>query len=253
MCQAAAAKEVSAERNIVVLTGAGMSAESGVPTFRGVDGLWEGHRIEEVASPEGFAHDPELVHRFYNLRRAALSSVEPNAGHLALARLEHEWRGSFLLVTQNVDDLHERAGSEKLIHMHGELRKARCECCGAVLSWTQELSSGTRCRVCGGMGGMRPHIVWFGEFPFQMEAIMNALKGADLFLCIGTSGVVYPAAGFAQMAAQNHACRLVEFNIENTEISRQFRERIVGPVSVELPKFVEQLLSDSHRQARSER
>ena len=151
-----------------------------------------------------------------------------------------------MLVTQNVDDLHERAGSEKLIHMHGELRKARCECCGVVLSWTQELSSGTRCRACGEIGGMRPHIVWFGEFPFEMETIMNALRSADLFLCIGTSGVVYPAAGFAQMAAQNRSCRLVEFNIENTEISRQFRERVIGPVSVELPKFVEQLLSGTH-------
>jgi NAD-dependent deacetylase len=244
---------MSAEKNIVVLTGAGMSAESGVPTFRGSDGLWEGHRIEEVASPEGFARDPELVHHFYNLRRAALSTVQPNAGHHALALLEREWQGRFLLVTQNVDDLHERAGSEKLIHMHGELLKARCELCGAVLYWSKDLSSATRCRACGEIGGLRPHIVWFGEFPFQMETIMNALKSADLFLCIGTSGVVYPAAGFAQTAAQNRSCRLVEFNIENTEISRQFRERIVGPVSVELPKFVEQLLSDTHRQAWLER
>ena len=249
MRQTATAEKMISERNIVVLTGAGMSAESGVPTFRGADGLWEGHRIEDVASPEGFARDPELVHRFYNLRRAALNTVERNAGHLALAHLEREWRGRFLLVTQNVDDLHERAGSEKLIHMHGELLKARCECCGAVLSWTQDLSSGTRCRACGEIGGMRPHIVWFGEFPFEMESIMNALKSIDLFLCIGTSGVVYPAAGFAQIAAQNHACRLIEFNIENTEISRQFRERMIGPVSVELPKFVEQILSDTHRQA----
>lgn len=240
---------MSSEPNIVVLTGAGMSAESGVPTFRGADGLWEGHHIEMVASPEGFARDPELVHRFYNLRRAALNTVEPNAGHHALARLEREWRGRFLLVTQNVDDLHERAGSEKLIHMHGELRKARCECCGTVLAWTQDLASGTRCRACGEIGGMRPHIVWFGEFPFEMETIMNALKSADIFLCIGTSGVVYPAAGFAKEAARNPACRLVEFNIESTEISRQFRERVIGPVSVELPQFVEQLLTDTHRQA----
>lgn len=236
---------MSAERNIVVLTGAGMSAESGVPTFRGADGLWEGHRIEEVASPEGFARDPELVHHFYNLRRAALNTVEPNAGHLALARLEREWPGRFLLVTQNVDDLHERAGSKQLIHMHGELLKARCELCGAVLSWSKDLSSGTRCPACGGIGGMRPHIVWFGEMPFEMETITNALNGADLFLSIGTSGVVYPAAGFAQTAARNPSCRLVEFNIESTGISRQFRERVIGPVSVELPRFVEQLLSDT--------
>lgn len=236
---------MSAERNIVVLTGAGMSAESGVPTFRGADGLWEGHRIEEVASPEGFARDPELVHHFYNLRRAALNTVKPNAGHLALARLEREWPGRFLLVTQNVDDLHERAGTKQLIHMHGELLKARCELCGAVLSWSKDLSSGTRCPACGGIGGMRPHIVWFGEMPFEMETITNALKGADLFFSIGTSGVVYPAAGFAQTAARNPSCRLLEFNIESTGISRQFRERVIGPVSVELPRFVEQLLSDT--------
>lgn len=229
--------------SIVVLTGAGMSAESGVPTFRGVDGLWEGHRIEDVASPEGFARDPELVHRFYNLRRAALNSVEPNAGHLALARLEREWRGRFLLVTQNVDDLHERAGSEKLIHMHGELRKARCEGCGAVLSWTQDLACGTRCRACGEIGGLRPHIVWFGEFPFEMDTILAALKRADLFLCIGTSGVVYPAAGFAQIAAERPQCRLIEMNVEETAISRQFHEHIIGPAAVELPKLVERLLA----------
>lgn len=235
---------MSAERNIVVLTGAGMSAESGVPTFRGADGLWEGHRIQDVASPEGFRHDPELVHRFYNLRRAALNSVEPNAGHLALSRLEREWRGRFLLVTQNVDDLHERAGSEKLIHMHGELLKARCECCDAVLSWSKELSSATRCRACGEIGGMRPHIVWFGELPFEMETIMNALNSADVFLCIGTSGVVYPAAGFAQVAASRSNCHLIELNIERTEISQQFHEHLIGPVSVELPKLVERLLSE---------
>ena len=237
------------ERNIVVLTGAGMSAESGVPTFRGEDGLWEGHHIEMVASPEGFARDPKLVHRFYNLRRAALKTVEPNAGHLALARLEREWRGGFLLVTQNVDDLHERAGSEKLIHMHGELRKARCRSCGAVCFWDEDLSSSTCCTACGKTGDMRPHIVWFGEIPFELEVISGALASAALVLCIGTSGVVDPAAGFAQTAARNRSCRLVEFNIESTEISRQFRERIIGPVSVELPRFVEQLLSDSHRQA----
>lgn len=231
------------DASIVVLTGAGMSAESGVPTFRGVDGLWEGHRIEDVASPEGFARDPELVHRFYNLRRAALNNVQPNAGHHALAKLEREWRGRFLLITQNVDDLHERAGSEKLIHMHGELRKVRCEGCGAVFSWSQDLASGTRCRACGEIGGMRPHIVWFGEFPFEMDAILAALKRADLFLCIGTSGVVYPAAGFAQIAAERSSCHLIEMNIEATAISRQFDEHIIGPVAVELPKLVERLLT----------
>ena len=228
--------------NIVVLTGAGMSAESGVPTFRGMDGLWEGHRIEDVASPEGFARDPELVHQFYNLRRAALDKVEPNAGHHALARLESAWDGGFLLVTQNVDDLHERAGSQNLIHMHGELRKARCEECGAVLSWSRELSSGTRCRACGEIGGMRPHIVWFGEFPFEMERITTAIKRADLFISIGTSGVVYPAAGFAREAAENSRCHLIELNLDETALSKHFHQRITGPVSVELPQLVDAIL-----------
>ena len=243
MRPAASAEKVSAERNIVVLTGAGMSAESGVPTFRGEDGLWEGHHIEMVASPEGFARDPKLVHRFYNLRRAALKTVEPNAGHLALARLEREWRGGFLLVTQNVDDLHERAGSEKLIHMHGELLKARCRKCGVVSTWAEDLSSSTGCPACEETGGMRPHIVWFGEMPFELEVISNALESADIFLCIGTSGVVYPAAGFAHTAARRPECHLIEMNIERTEISRHFHEHIVGPVAVELPKVVERLLS----------
>lgn len=234
---------ITPDANIVVLTGAGMSAESGVPTFRGADGLWEGHRIEDVASPQGFARDPELVHCFYNLRRAALNTVEPNAGHDALVRLERAWQGNFLLVTQNVDDLHERAGSEQLIHMHGELRKARCECCGAVLSWSKDLASGTRCRACGEIGGLRPHIVWFGEFPFAMDTILAALQHVDLFLCIGTSGVVYPAAGFAQTAADRPGCHLIELNLASTAISRQFHEHIMGPVALELPKLVERLLT----------
>lgn len=233
---------ISASGSIVVLTGAGMSAESGIPTFRGVDGLWEGHRIEDVASPEGFARDLELVHRFYNLRRAALNHVEPNEGHRALAQLERGWKGGFLLVTQNVDDLHERAGSEKLIHMHGELRKVRCEGCGAVLTWTQDLFSGTRCRACGGIGGLRPHIVWFGEFPFEMDRIMGALAKADLFICVGTSGVVYPAAGFAREAARRATCRLIEVNVDQTAISSHFHQHIHGPAAVELPKLVDSIL-----------
>ncbi|MDB6175643.1 MAG: NAD-dependent protein deacylase [Chthoniobacteraceae bacterium] len=231
---------MNSTQNIVVLTGAGMSAESGVPTFRGVDGLWEGHHIEEVASPEGFARNPALVHRFYNLRRAALKCVEPNAGHRALAMLESEWTGGFLLVTQNVDDLHERAGSRKLLHMHGELRKVRCEACYAVAVWENDLDAGTVCPACGETGAMRPHIVWFGEIPFEMETIAAALKSADLFLCIGTSGLVYPAAGFAQRVSNE--CRLIELNIESTEISRHFHEHIVGAVSAELPKLVESIL-----------
>lgn len=231
--------------SIVVLTGAGMSAESGVPTFRGVDGLWEGHHIEDVASPDGYARDPKLVHRFYNLRRAALNTVEPNAGHHALARLEREWKGPFLLVTQNVDDLHERAGSEKLIHMHGELRKARCTECSAVFPWLEDLGAETVCPACGKVGCVRPHIVWFGEMPFELDAISAALDKVDMFICVGTSGVVYPAAGFAATAARRFGCHLIEMNIEATAISRQFQERIIGPVAVELPRLVGRLLSGS--------
>ncbi len=230
------------KQNIVVLTGAGMSAESGVPTFRGVDGLWEGHRIEEVASPEGFAKNPLLVHRFYNMRRAALKTVEPNAGHLALARIESEWQGRFLLVTQNVDDLHERAGSQKLIHMHGELTKVRCERCGAISVWREDLGTTTQCPSCGKAGGMRPHIVWFGEIPFELDTIVSALSNADLFLCIGTSGVVYPAAGFAQMAARRQGCRLIELNIDHTGISSHFHQHIHGSAAVELPKLIDSIL-----------
>lgn len=231
------------DAKIVVLTGAGMSAESGVPTFRGQDGLWEGHRIEDVATPEAFAANPRLVQQFYNLRRGALKRVEPNAGHDALARLERQWRGDFLLVTQNVDDLHERAGSRKLIHMHGELRKVRCEHCASVHAWDDDLSSETPCPACEAPGSMRPHIVWFGEMPFEMDAIVEALTPCDLFLSIGTSGVVYPAAGFAMMAATSKGCRLIELNIESTENSPLFHEHRVGPVSKTLPALVDSLLA----------
>lgn len=228
---------------MVILTGAGMSAESGIATFRAVDGLWEGHRIEDVASPQGFARNPEQVHAFYNQRRAQLDAVKPNAGHEALARLEHAWGGDFLLVTQNVDDLHERAGSEQIVHMHGELLKARCEECAAVMSWSREITCGSRCRACGAIGTLRPHIVWFGEYPLEMERIMGALKNADWFICIGTSGVVYPAAGFVLQAAENGRCQLIEVNINATEISRHFHRTLIGPTTIEVPKLVEALLT----------
>jgi len=188
--------------SIVVLTGAGVSAESGLDTFRGMDGLWENHRIEDVASPEGFARDPELVHGFYNLRRRRLLSgeVEPNAAHRALARLENEFAGDYLLVTQNIDDLHERAGSRRLIHMHGELRKARCGVCGTVGAVSGDLTSSDPCARCQRTGTMLPHVVWFGEMPMAMERIVAGLEGCDLFIAIGTSGHVYPAAGFVDIA-----------------------------------------------------
>lgn len=231
------------EANIVILTGAGMSAESGIATFRAADGLWEGHRIEDVASPQGFERDPARVHAFYNQRRAQLKEVKPNAGHEALARLEQQWRGDFLLVTQNVDDLHERAGSRRLVHMHGELLKARCEECCAILGWSGELTCGSRCRACGAIGSLRPQIVWFGEYPLEMERIMAALINADWFVSIGTSGVVYPAAGFALQAAGNGKCHLIEVNINATETSRHFHQSLMGPATTEVPKLVDDLLA----------
>lgn len=201
--------------NLVILTGAGMSAESGISTFRDAGGLWETHRFEDLASPEGFARGPELVHRFYNLRRAQLREVRPNAAHEALATLERVWatRGDFLLVTQNVDDLHERAGSQNLLHMHGELRKLRCAACNAVAQWAEDAGTDTECPACRHKGAMRPDIVWFGEMPYYMEPVFAALAQADVFCAIGTSGVVYPAAGFAAQAARNgKGCALYEIN-----------------------------------------
>ena len=192
---------MSAVRNIVVLTGAGVSAQSGVPTFRAADGLWEGHRVEDVATPEGFARDPGLVQSFYNARRAHLARVEPNAAHRALARLDDAWEGGFLLVTQNVDDLHERAGSSRLIHMHGELKRAWCRACDARCGWQGALTGSVACPGCGEAGWMRPDIVWFGEMPYEMDAIGVALEACDLFVSIGTSGAVYPAAGLRRTGA----------------------------------------------------
>jgi NAD-dependent deacetylase len=233
----------SAAPSLVVLTGAGISAESGLPTFRGADGLWEGHRVEEVASPAGFARNPELVHRFYNLRRAALARVEPNPAHHALARLEREWPGTFLLVTQNVDDLHERAGSRRMIHLHGELRRARCARADCGWSGVHEGDLGRehRCPACGRAGDLRPDIVWFGEVPMRMEECLDALQEARWFAAIGTSGLVYPAAGFVDVVARRTGARTVEINLEATG-NPAFREVIAGPASRVVPTWVEECL-----------
>lgn len=227
--------------SIVVLSGAGVSAESGLATFRGPDGLWEGHRVEDVATPEAFRRDPVLVHQFYDARRARLASVEPNPAHRALARLDEEWRGDLLLVTQNVDDLHERAGSKRLIHMHGQLTKAWCLACDGRFDWHGPMGKEAICPSCEAGGTLRPDIVWFGEMPYQMDRIEEALQGCDLFVSIGTSGAVYPAAGFVQTARYRGA-QTLEMNLEPSLGSYLFDESRIGKAGKLVPAWVEQLL-----------
>jgi NAD-dependent deacetylase len=229
-------------RNIVILTGAGVSAESGLATFRGPDGLWEGHRVEDVCTPEAFSRDPALVHSFYDARREKLGTVKPNAAHEALARLDAQWPGELLLVTQNVDDLHERAGSKRLIHMHGELTKGWCLACDQRFAWTGPMGEGAFCPLCQVEGRVRPDIVWFGEMPYDMDRIDDALRSADLFVSIGTSGAVYPAAGYVQTARYCGA-ETLEINLEPSLGSVYFDESRTGPAGELVPQWVEQVLS----------
>ncbi|RMB62344.1 Sir2 family NAD+-dependent deacetylase [Tessaracoccus antarcticus] len=230
--------------SIVILTGAGMSAESGIATFRDADGLWENHRPEDVATPEAFEADPVLVHRFYNDRRRQLLNgvVAPNAGHVALARLEREFDGDVLLVTQNIDDLHERAGSTRVLHMHGELLRSRCVFCDSVHEFRGDVDDTTLCPGCGAVGGMRPHVVWFGEIPLGMEQIFEALESCDVFAAIGTSGNVYPAAGFVQVARAAGA-HTVELNLEPSWVNTDFEETRLGPAGTAVPEWVEEMLN----------
>ena len=233
--------EKTVRGGIVVLTGAGVSAESGIRTFRAADGLWEEHRVEDVATPEGFARDPELVRRFYNERRRKLLTVSPNAAHSALADFEGRVEGEFLLVTQNIDDLHERAGSRRLSHMHGELLKGRCGKCGAVFPQPGDMGAADECPACGGSGGTRPHVVWFGETPLELEKTCAALERCRLFVSVGTSGNVYPAAGFVRTARAAGA-RCVELNLEDSAASHVFHESIRGPATKIVPEFLAGLL-----------
>jgi NAD-dependent deacetylase len=227
------------------LTGAGISKESGLDTFRDAGGIWARHRIEDVATPEAFARNPRLVQEFYNARRRRLLSpdVAPNPAHLALADLERRWPGAFLLVTQNVDDLHERAGSRRVVHMHGELLKVRCSRSGRAYAWREDVLADTRCACCGAAGTLRPHVVWFGEMPFELDRILEALRNCTLFVAAGTSGQVHPAAGFVQEARWSGGARTVELNIEPTEVSPLFDEQVRGPASAVVPAFVERLLA----------
>ena len=230
---------------IVILTGAGISKESGLDTFRCAGGIWSQVSLEDVATPEGFHRDPDLVHRFYNDRRRQLRepAIQPNAAHAALARLEQEWPGEVLIVTQNIDDLHERGGSRNVLHMHGELNKIRCDHCGKVLTWTEDLSRQDACAACSHLGALRPHVVWFGEMPLEMDRIFDALEACGLFVSIGTSGNVYPAAGFVQQVMAGGHADTVELNLEPSQGATLFDRTIYGPATDVVPTFVDQILA----------
>lgn len=228
--------------SIVILTGAGISAESGIDTFRDSNGIWSKVDYREVATPEGFARNPGKVHAFYNKRRRGLRAVRPNAAHEALAQLEAGFDGSFLLVTQNIDNLHEAAGSRKLLHMHGEVNAALCQCCGMRWPWTEDLTINSQCQWCKTTGQMRVDVVWFGEMPYRMDEIDAALTNCDLFVSIGTSGNVYPAAGFVEQAKAAGA-HTVELNLEPSEGYSFFDEAVYGRATEVVPLFVERLLA----------
>jgi NAD-dependent deacetylase len=231
-------------KRIVVLTGAGVSAESGMGTFRDKDGIWTRHRLEDVATPEGFARNPQLVHEFYNARRRALREAQPNLAHHALARLEHSLKktgGELLLVTQNVDNLHEKAGSSSLLHMHGELSRVKCEACGVKGVWDDDLFTETECWRCGHTGALRPDVVWFGEVPYGMDSICDRLASCNLFASIGTSGEVYPAAGFVAEAHMAGA-HTIELNLEPSANAGFFTEGRYGPATQVVDEWVTQLI-----------
>ncbi len=236
---------IDPSRPIVVLTGAGISKESGLDTFRDVDGIWSKVRIEDVATPEAFARHPDRVHGFYNARRQGLlaQDVSPNPAHAALARLEQHWPGGVLLVTQNIDDLHERAGSRLLIHMHGELLKARCGACSEIRICRGDLSRADVCGACGARGHMRPHVVWFGEMPLQMAGIEDALQACGLFMSVGTSGNVYPAAGFVETVRRFGTGHSVELNLEPSIGASAFDDTRYGPASEVVPAYVDALIA----------
>jgi NAD-dependent deacetylase len=235
---------MDADGSIVVLTGAGISVESGLPSFRGADGLWQGRKLEDVATPEAFARQPAMVQRFYDERRRQLldPAIRPNPAHKALALLEQRWSGQVLVVTQNIDDLHERAGTRQLVHMHGELLKARCTACATLHACPHDLEAGHPCVHCGGANTLRPHVVWFGEMPLELDRIYTALAGCDLFAAIGTSGQVYPAAGFAQEIRRHGRAHSIELNLEPSAVNSLFAESRHGPAGEIVPRWVEEVL-----------
>ena len=232
-------------KNIVILTGAGISAESGIQTFRASDGLWENHRIEDVATPDGFRRNPNLVYEFYNQRRKQLLSpnILPNPAHFAITELEKNFSGSVTTITQNVDDLHERSGTKNLIHMHGELLKMRCQKTGIIYEIKTDLNHETICLCCDQKNNLRPHIVWFNELPLFMDKIEFELSYADLFLSIGTSGNVYPAAQFVSIAKKKNRAYCIEINPQSTMIQNEFDELLRENASTALPKIIKLFLN----------
>jgi NAD-dependent deacetylase len=238
-------RALRSDGNIVILTGAGISQESGLDTFRDAGGIWSRYRVEDVATPQAFARDPAAVHAFYNMRRARHRSAEvaPNPAHIALARLEAAWPGEVLVVTQNVDSLHERAGTRRLVHMHGRHSQARCNACEHVVEWDGDMSTADVCGACGQAGQMRPNVVWFGEMPHHMDRIKDALAECDLFVSIGTSGNVYPAAGFVSLVRRYRRAHTVELNLEPSEGASLFAETHYGPASTVVPAYAEALLA----------
>ena len=236
---------------VVILSGAGLSAESGIDTFRKQGGVWDKYRLEDVATPEAFKQTPEKVHEFYNFRRQQLqdTKVKPNKAHKALAKLSQERGDSCMHVTQNVYNLLEQAGAKNIIHMHGELLKIRCESCSSVQSWNKDVFTTTKCNKCGVVGKLRPHIVWFGEIPFGLETIYTALAHCLVFAAIGTSGAVYPASGFIQEARKGVCERTVEINPERTEITGFFKEHMTGKATESVPDFVDEILQNANYRA----
>lgn len=231
-------------KNIVILTGAGISAESGIDTFRAEGGLWEQYPVEQVATPEGYAKDPALVHHFYNMRRSALKTVTPNPAHKALAKLESDLisaGGTLTIITQNVDNLHERGGAKNVIHIHGILTSLLCSACNWRWTHVEDADTEMPCPACHTQGGPRPDIVWFGEMPYHMEAIERAVSSCDLFVSIGTSGAVYPAAGFVQMARMSGA-QTLELNLERSQGSHYFHKTRLGPAGTIVPEWVDELI-----------
>lgn len=237
-------KTLPAGASIVILTGAGISQESGLETFRDPNGIWSKVRIEDVATPEAFAADPERVHAFYNMRRkrAAMLDLKPNAAHVALAKLEQDWPGEVLIITQNVDSFHERAGTNNLIHMHGRHAEARCNYCVHIVPWSGDMSLADVCQACGRAGGLRPNVVWFGEMPMELERIQNALTTCDHFISIGTSGNVYPAAGFVALVRKLGRGHTVELNLEPSMGASSFAEAHYGPATEIVPRYVAAIL-----------